>query len=88
MVMVVSFAAVAMLFFSVFPIPWQWEATELLDCGPIDFAHGTVKDLGMIVNATASCADHPFELAKGAVGVVVRVSESCTLSDIQAKKFS
>ena len=41
------------------------EATELLDGGPIDFAHGTVKGLGAIVDATASCADHPFELVKG-----------------------
>ena len=41
------------------------EATELLDGGPIDFAHGTVKGLAAIADVARSCADHPAELAKG-----------------------
>ena len=41
------------------------EATKLLDGGPIDFAHGTVKGLAAILNVGKSCIEHPAEFAKG-----------------------
>ena len=41
------------------------EATRLLDGGPVDFAHGTVKGLAAIADGVRLCAEHPFEFAKG-----------------------
>jgi len=41
------------------------EATELLDGGPIDIAHGTVKGLVAIADGVKSCANHPLQFAKG-----------------------
>ena len=41
------------------------EATKLLDGGPIDFVHGTVKGLVAIADGARSCVQHPLEFAKG-----------------------